>query len=243
MGLLRRAILTAGAEVAWRWPGRARRMLGRFSLAERGSMVDMLAAAESTERADLRRKYYLHALDEWRHAGIFADRLRALGGGSRAEAVIHDAGLLVEHGVVGGRTLFERLGELEFLAFVYVAERDAVEQFDVYVDRRLPDEGTLAALKDILKDEAFHVSYSRQECERFRKAGRGAEVDRALFRVRTRRLWEGWLRFSRDLGDLVTTGWLTVLYFLVVSPFRLLARHADGGWAPPPPPVPAAAEG
>ncbi len=230
MGQLRRALLTPVSEIAWRLPGWPRRLLAEFSLAERGSMVDMLAAAQATPRREMRRKYFLHALDEGRHATIFADRVRALSPGraDRAEAVIEDAGLLQDHGIVGGQTLFERLGELDFLAFVYVAEADAVEQFGVYLDRNLPDAETSASLRAILKDEAFHVSYSRAECERYRKDGK--PVDQAIRAVRWRRFKEGWMRFTRDFGEWTSGFWLLVLYFVAVGPFRVLARVETGGW-------------
>lgn len=236
MGRLRRALLGGVSEVAWRLPGWPARLLAEFSLAERGSMVDMLAAAEATTRRDLRRKYFLHALDEGRHAEVFAARARAVGGerrGSRAQAATEDAGLLQSHGIVGGQTLFDRLGEPGFLAFVYVAEADAVEQFDVYLDRGLPDADTRAALTGILRDEAFHVSYARAECERYRR--QGLPVDRMIAGVRWRRVQEAWLRFSRDLGEWVSGFWLLVVYVVAVGPFRLFARLEPGGWQRPPP--------
>lgn len=234
MGRLRRIGLTLVSEISWRIPGWPRRLLASFSQTERGSAFDMFAAAEQTDRPDLRRKYFIHALDEARHAGLFGARARAMGRGGRAAAALSDAGYLQEHGIVGGRTLHERLGELEFLSFVYVAEADAVEQFDVYRARRLPDAETDAMLERILKDEAFHVSYSRAELERFRREGRGAEVDAALSRVRWRRVWEAWLRFSRELGALMTSIWLVLLYGLLLAPFRLVARLEPGGWQVPP---------
>jgi hypothetical protein len=231
MGWLRRALLIPVSELAWRIPGRPSRLLAEFSLAERGSMVDMLAAADATERREMRKKYFLHALDEWRHSGIFAERVRALtpeGTRTRAAAAIEDASVLQAHGFVGGKSLFERLGEFDFLAFVYVAEADAVEQFHVYIERELPDATTVTALKDILKDEAFHVSYSRAECDRYRKAGR--PIDAAIRDTRLRRIGEGWLRFSKDFGDRMSALWLGLLYFVALAPFRPFARLEKGGW-------------
>lgn len=196
-------------------------------------MLDMLAAADATPRREMRRKYFLHALDEGRHSGIFASRVRALsppGRTSREQAATEDAGLLQGHGIVGGQTLFARLGELDFLAFVFVAEADAVEQFHVYLDRQLPDPETTAALRDILKDESFHVSYSKLECDKYRREGQ--PIDHAIRLARWRRVKEAWMRFTRDLGERVSGVWLTLLYFLVVWPFRLVARLERGGWQP-----------
>ncbi|MFT4979163.1 MAG: rubrerythrin, partial [Myxococcota bacterium] len=200
MGAVRRAWLQVISGLSWRLPHWPQRLLTAFGRAEQGSYYDMLAAAELTDDRRMRRKYLEHALDEIRHCGLFRERVRALGAVSRAQA----ADLLAEHGIVGGETLFERLGELEFMAFVYIAERDAVEQFKVYLARKLPDPGTQAMLEDILRDEVFHVSYSKAALQRFRDAGQGAEVDAALRRVWWRRVREAWLRFSRDLGQAVS---------------------------------------
>jgi hypothetical protein len=231
MGLLRRAWLTIASELAWRIPGRPQRLLAAFALAERGSMLDMLSAVELTQRRDLRKKYFRHALDEARHAALFAGRVRALGRGDRAEAALEDSGQLVEGGFVGGQTLFERLGEEEFLSFVYVAEADAVEQFEVYLTRRLPDPETCATLGRILKDEHFHVSYTRAEVERAAAAGRPMARSAAMHRWR--RVWQGWLRFTRDFGARMAGVWLGLAYLIAVGPFRLLARLEPGGWQRP----------
>ena len=40
------------------------------------------------------------------------------------------------------------------------------------------------------------------------------------------------MRFSRDFGELMSAVWLTLLYFAVVWPFRLVARLERGGWHP-----------
>lgn len=39
-----------------------------------------------------------------------------------------------------------------------------------------------------------------------------------------RRLWRGWTRVGRALGDLQARLLLTVFYFLVVAPFALVVR-------------------
>ena len=54
-----------------------------------------------------------------------------------------------------------------------VAEEEAVEQFHVYQKLGLMDDTTDAMMKRILKDEAFHVSYSRAELDRYEEQGHG----------------------------------------------------------------------
>ncbi|MBL8616383.1 MAG: ferritin-like domain-containing protein [Deltaproteobacteria bacterium] len=239
MGQLRKVWIGLTGRFAWRF--RAAHLLRAFSRTEQGSALDMFAACEATPRRELRRKYFRHALDEWRHAGVFKARARAVGGRSATETGVDEAGVIVEHGIIGGRTLFERLGERDFLAFVYVAEADAVEQFEVYAARGLPDPDTQAALSVILKDELFHVTYSKHELERLTGAPPttgtaavvGAEARAAVRRIRWSRLKEGWLRLSLDIGHLMTSLWLTLLYALLIPPFRLLARLEPAGWQAP----------
>ncbi|MEC7947964.1 MAG: hypothetical protein VX265_10375 [Myxococcota bacterium] len=232
MRALRRAWIRLTGTLAWRFPAERRRLLLAFSRAEQGSALDMLAAVRSTQRRDLRLKYFRHAMDEWRHSGLFRRAASQQGVIDATESGRDEAGLLLEHGIVGGRTLFERMGELDFLAFVYVAESDAVEQFDVYRTNDLPDEHTRGVLPAILKDEAFHVSYSRQELLRTQDGDLPVERLAAVRRVRRNRIKEGWLRFSRDIGVVVGSVWLWALYALVVGPFRMVARLDKGGFQP-----------
>lgn len=229
MGRLRQQWIAWVSEVSWRLPGGPARLLTGFSQAERGSALDMLAAVEQTERRDLRLKYFRHAMDESRHAGVFQGRARAQGGQSRVQAVTSDAGYLARQGIVGGQSLFSRLGERDFLAFVHVAEADAVEQFNVYLDRALPDPETRAALEGILKDERFHVTYSRAALE----AGTTPqEMARAFRKTRLNRVRQAWLRGSRRISHVATTAWFVLLYVVLVTPYALVARLEPGGWQP-----------
>jgi hypothetical protein len=230
MGTLRRTWLKLISPMAWGRTGAARRFLASFSETERGSAADMLAAAELTTRRDLRRKYFIHALDEARHARLFARRAGEFGAEQeRARAAIADTNTLQAHGIVGGRSLFERYGELEFLAFVHRSEALAVEQFGVYQELRLLDDKTDLLLRDIVRDEHFHVGYSRVELDRYTREGQASEVTWALRKVFWRRPWEAWMRVSVQIGHVVTSFWMTMLYLIVVAPFKLGAdREASG---------------
>src|SRR5262249_37750725 len=57
-----------------------------------------------------------------------------------------------------------------------------------------------------------------------------------------RRLWQGWKRFGRKMGDFQARIFLTIFYFVILAPFALVMRLADplglkkpGGWHPPRP--------
>lgn len=52
-----------------------------------------------------------------------------------------------------------------------------------------------------------------------------------------RRLWEGWKRLGRKIGDFQARLLLTIFYFVILAPFALVMRLADplglkrpGGW-------------
>lgn len=247
------SLLRAVSWLVWRLvPGRAATKMAEFSHTEAGSGLDMLAAVEETPRPELRARYFRHALDELRHARLFRERAVALaeargraGGAApgRAQAVLDDAGYIAAQGIRGTESLFGQLGELEFLAFVWVAEKRGAEQFDVYADLLRDDAATTAMFAEIARDERFHIAYSRAELDRYAAGGARGDVRWAVARVRARRVWQAWLRFTRDLGNVVSAAWLGVLYFLVLGPFSLVARRAErrvrGFVTPPPGPAPA----
>ncbi len=229
MGRLRQVVIGWASEISWRLPGGPARLLTDFSQAELGSSLDMLAAVTLTRRRELRLKYFRHAMDESRHADLFRACARAQGGTTRVQAVTSDAGHLRRQGILGSQSLFAQLGERDFLAFVTVSEADAIEQFNVYLARQLPMPETDATLRRILKDERFHVAYSRAALE---ADNIPREVTRTLKAARRARRRRAWLRGSWTLGHLVTTTWLVLLYGVLITPFAAVARLEHGGWRP-----------
>jgi len=213
----------------WRMPGKTSLKLAGFSHTEQGSGLDMLAATEETTRREMRARYFRHALDELKHAVMFKKRAAALApeAKNRATAVLEDTSFIASHGINQSESLFQQLGELEFLAFVWVAEKRAVEQFDVYTDILKQDTQTVDLFNQIFGDERFHVSYSRAELDRYAAEGQAKEVKSAIFRVRRRRLLEIWLRFSRVLGDFMSKLWLGLIYLLIVGPSSIMARLSE----------------
>lgn len=213
----------------WRvLPGRASTKMAGFSHTEQGSGLDMLVAAEHTQRRELRRKYYRHALDELRHSRMFAQRSRLLATSwSRADAVLQDAGFIQAQGINETQTLFEKLDEIEFLAFVWVHESQGARQFALYADLLSDDPDTSVMFDEIARDERFHIAYSRAELDRYAEKGQRAAVRNAVWRVRGRRVWQGWLRFSHDLGAFMSGLWLGVLYVFFLGPFSIIARLTE----------------
>ena len=185
----------------------------------------MLCALEKTQYPELRQKYLHHALDEARHARLFRERALDLGV-NREQAALVDIGYLQDSGIIGGETLFERLGEHEFLAFVHDAEQRGLEHFLIYLSSDKTDQKTKAALKGITKDEHFHRSYSRAALQHYVPE----ELEGLLKKVRMRRYKEAWMRFARTFGTVMSGFWLKIVYFLLVLPFRLFTKPDRIGW-------------
>jgi len=228
MGKFRQFWIRSAGLIAWRKPQRQARLMSKFAATERGSSYDMLSALEKTDYPELRQKYLHHALDEARHARLFRSRALALGV-DREEAALVDIGYLQEHGIIGGETLFERLGEKRFLAFVHDAENRGLEHFLIYLESDLTDQDTKDALKGITKDEHFHRSYSRAALEKYAPT----ESQALLRSVRWSRYKEAWMRFARSIGTFMSGLWLNIFYFFLLLPFRILARKEKPGWKQP----------
>lgn len=203
------------APLAWRVPGHPARMLHGFARAEQGSMIDLLAAANLTPSPARRALYLRHALDEGRHAGMFAHR----------SAELRKADRRLPLGPVHADTerLFERLGEARFLAFVHLGEARAQGQFASHLRtcRARGDERTVAMLTAIAADEAQHADYTAALLAEL--AGGAAQARRA---VRRARLWEAfrlWRRGGRWVAAGVYAALMMVL-FVAVAPLALLVR-------------------
>ncbi|MEO6950998.1 MAG: ferritin-like domain-containing protein [Polyangia bacterium] len=180
-------------------------------------MLDLLAAARATPSAERRALYLSHALDEERHARSFAARARQLG--------------LRDPGAADFDDLYERLGEVGFLAFVHRGEARGRAQFAEH--RRVllsrGDEQGARQFEAILVDEERHERYTGDLLSALtttpRRALRAAALRDALWR---------WRRVGRFLSGLVFAVLASVLFVLLL-PFsladRLRARHT--GWRVP----------
>jgi hypothetical protein len=190
-------------------------------------MLDLLAAARLTPSAERRALYLRHALDEDRHAHAFAARAREL----RAQAG------LSAHPARGADfdALYERLGELGFLAFVHHGERRGHAQFLAHRDElgRRGDARGQALFSAILEDEERHARYSGELLRAL--AGSETAARAALRRVRVRELLWRWKRAGRLIARLLFAVTSALLY-LLIAPIALTYRALRGraqGWLPP----------
>jgi hypothetical protein len=211
--------------IVWRIPSRRSMKMAEFSHTEAGSSLDMLAAAEATVRPDLRKKFFRHAMDEFRHARMFAERSLALSSGTKAADLLEDPEYLVAHGIRGEKSLYEELGEFDFLTFVWLAEQQAGRQFSCYRELMKEDPASLAMFTTICKDEAFHASYSKQELDRISKTTGRKALQVSVRRFRIRRLRDRFLRYTHGFGNVVANFWLLILYVVAFGPYSLFARQ------------------
>ncbi|WP_437659000.1 ferritin-like domain-containing protein [Sorangium sp. So ce1182] len=221
-------LIKAVSPIVWRIPGHDARKLFGFARAEQGSRIDLEAAARLTSSSERRAAYVRHLLDEGRHAQMFSLRSAELRRKAGKEP----------YGVPRADTddLFERLGEVRFLAFVHRGEGRGRRQFEVYRDwfGRRGDDRTRALFDAILKDERRHEAYTWELLVEL--AGGRAEARAELRRATAWEAWRTWRRAGRFLAERVYFALMAALYLLLL-PFALIARvvkPVSHGWVMPP---------
>jgi len=206
------------APFVWRNDGKVAAKFRRFSATELGSALDMLKAAELEKDSRRRKLFFRHALDEARHSNYFRDHARQMDAGTASIQGQYD----LIHAT--RQNLYQRLALIDFIAFVYLAEKRGEAHFRSLQNhfRHRPEIHDL--FNRIGKDEKFHIGYSKHVLEELTKDGHGSEVRAALRRIRLNRAWEAWRRSGRQLGDFVSRLALRVAYYLIVPPFSLMQR-------------------
>jgi hypothetical protein len=229
-GVMRmRSLLKPVQHWLWRDPVRRGLRLLRFSEVEADGGRDLVRASEVTPDARLRRLYLRHANDERRHADIFRRRgIELLHAHPAGDLELPASDWLTpgERGlddvaVEGGR-------DAPLLAFLHLSERQAALDFAVYRDAVGADERTRAVFDRILRDEEFHMNYTRAELARLSPT----RQRRLIWIARLGRLWKAYLRFAVWLAGLIGGVILTLQYFILLPPFAWLARRAARREAP-----------
>ena len=209
----------------WVWGDPVRRGLRllRFAEVEADGGRDLVRAAELTGDPRLRRLYLRHARDEHRHADIFHRRgMELLHERSDDGAVSLQADWLApgERGLDDVRV--EKDGDAPFLAFLHLSERAAARQFATYKQAVGGDEPTRDVFGRILRDEEFHMNYTRRELARVAPD----RQNRFIWRARLGRLWKAYLRFAVGLAGIIGAVILTLQYFILLPPFALAAKRS-----------------
>ena len=226
----------------WRDADRRARKLIRFAATEAEGGRHLAHAAELTADPLLRRLFLRHALDEARHAELFRRRGRQLlrpGAGGKPGAFDADwlapgeRGLASEGGL--DRLQVGEMADAGLLAFLHLSEKAAAERFALYGRVLEGDPETGAVFDDVLRDEVFHMTYTRTQLGRVAPA----RSRRALWRARAGRLWRAYLRLAGALAGLLGGLFLGLQYFLLLPWFAVAAKRAArrerDGWQDCPP--------
>ena len=228
----------------WSDPARARRTLESFAATEEDGGRDLRTAARRVGDRELRRQLDHHADDECRHAELLRARAARLAADHALPALPSDRRLDLErvrpgveldaHGFYSAG-LIDELGELEYVAMLHVAETRAERLFERCRAEAEREPALVALFGEILKDEAFHVAYTRARLEQWRAQGRGFEVDGALKRARRGRRLHAWRRLGARSARGLAQVALVVLYWTLLAPIALLSRaqRSPSGWQPP----------
>jgi rubrerythrin len=209
-----RAVAWLAGQWAFRSLPRTARLLHGFARTEEQSQLELRQAARLCTDERRRARYLRHALDESRHARAFAERSSEL-----AQAA---GSVGFPRPTAACESLFERWGELRFLAFVHAGERRGRVEFETYarlLRRRGAD--TLALLfEDLLQDERQHEAYSARLLEELAgKAGAG----RALRWAATSGAWREFRRRGRALAGALYAATMLLVY-VALAPFALAYR-------------------
>ena len=219
----------------WVWadPRRRASKLIAFARTEADGGRDLARAAEATPDGVLRRLYLRHARDEAGHAALFTARAQQIlaelpaGVGATRDFDWLSPG---ERGV--DRLSGELVDDATLLAFLHLSERAAARRFAVY-QKVISDEATAAVFARVLRDEEFHMTYTRRELTRVAPRRHGWQ----LWRGRLGRLWKVYLRLATALAGVLGGIMLLVQYFVLLPVFALAAkwtaRRELGGWRAP----------
>ena len=215
----------------WRDPVRRGHRLLRFAEVEADGGRDLARAAELTPDPKLRRLYLRHAQDEQRHAEIFRRRGREL---LRAHSCETAPAWQPDWLAPGERGLddvsVEAGGDGPLLAFLHLSEAAAARSFVTYRDAVRQDWETQTVFATILKDEEFHMTYTRHELARVSRNKQGW----LLWKARFSRLWKGYLRLAVAIGGAIGAIILTLQYFILLPLFAWGAmraeKHEREGW-------------
>jgi hypothetical protein len=209
-----RALAWLAGQWAFRSRPRTARLLHAFARTEEQSQLELRQAARSCGDDRRRARYLRHALDEARHARAFAEHAAELARAAGSAGFARPS--------AGCESLYERLGELRFLAFVHAGERRGRVEFETYARllRRRGNEALAKLFEDLVQDERQHEAYSARLLEEL--AG-NAGARRALRWAARNGAWREFRRRGRALAG-VFYGMTMLLVYAALAPFALAYR-------------------
>jgi rubrerythrin len=206
----------------WIWTDahrRARKLL-RFAETEADGGRDLSRAAELTRSPSLRRLFLRHAREEQGHADLFRRRGRELLASARGSGHFEVNWLAPGERGLDNLRVEEQTDE-SLLAFLHLSEKAAAGRFVLYGQVLEADPETRAVFARVLKDEAFHMNYTRRELARLTPRKQGLR----LWQARAGRLWKAYLRVANAVASVLGRVMLGIQYFLLLPPFAFWAKR------------------
>jgi hypothetical protein len=195
---------------------RAARALQIFSSTEADSGWQFLYALDATEDPELRAELFKNAMEEMYHSSEF-EKLSSL-----------CADRLLTRPKPERKPLYDpEKSYAAFLSYVYVGEKDVYEQFDAYsaaVKKAALSQGMTHTVFDEAKeDEDGHLNLAKAAL--MEQYGSESAARKEIFRIRLRRAYQTWLRFSKKIGEVSSSIILSALYYVSGVFFAIPCRR------------------
>lgn len=234
---LGRIMLRRRSRAIWADPARTLMTLESFARTEEDGGRDIATAARRVHDSELAGHLERHAKDELKHADLFRRRARVLA--EATEVAVAEAEVTSDkaYDLMRGRPssevdahgfftlgLLDELGEVPYVAMLHVAEQRAADLFTMHAELTTGDSETHAVFEEILRDENYHVAWTRTMLDRWEGEGRTEEVRRALKDARTSSFMGAWKRTGARGGVVFGRVLMTLFYFTLMLPFGLVAR-------------------
>ena len=199
-----------------------------FALAEYGSALDMLIASELTNNKKLKKGYFDHAIDEFRHADLFKKHAMQIADKvhfkyDKSSSVLELGEKIRYLNFIGEKPIYSELSELEFINFVMISEKEAEKYFTSLSKLEEFDDDTKKLFKKIALEEGEHVQYAWKELEK-RKKKKVKGLTKAYLFIK-------WFRFKTDLLSNTRKFWvflgnqlLNIIYVCFLSFAKLFSR-------------------
>lgn len=217
-----RHVAALASPFAWRSRARAAARYLAFAAAERQSELELRRAAALCHDPRRRALYLLHALEEARHARVFASRARELATSSSPDGADHEAAggtipVDLEH-------LFERHGEPFFVAFVHRGEARGRAQFEAYREHfeARGDARSARVFEGVLADERRHEAYTCELLVELTGSERRARA--LLLRAAAWEAWRALRRSGRRVASSLYAITMLAVYAVAAPIFTLRAR-------------------
>ena len=218
--------------------------LESFSDTEIDAGKSISKAIQYVEDPQLKTHLTKHANDEIRHGMLFRNRAEALrkvapfstGLSSKPDKVyqlekekqylnINSHGFFISENI-------KNKGIINYVAMLHIAEKKAEKLFSKHCSLLKNDPETYEIFKQILKDEHYHVSYTKKFLKKWANGGDSNKVRKAYINAYTSRAINKLIRISAKFGDYMASITLFLIYFTCLIPFALFSKIQNNktGW-------------